>query len=98
MFFYNRPQYKHPMNRNCNYLGIGVDPPLEEAPPSIDEEEERSMRGPQIPDRLKEALQKEAEELPEPGSEPAEPGSEPEPEPKEKRGRKVEIRNVASHE
>ena len=64
--------------------------------PSIEDEEERAVRGPQIPDRLKEALQMEAEEVPEsasqpvePGSEPTEPGSEPEPEPKEKRGRKV---------
>ena len=57
--------------------------------PSIEDEEERAIRGPQIPDRLKEALQMEAEEGPESALEPVEPGSEPEPEPKEKRGRKV---------
>ena len=67
-----------------------------ESPPSNEELYERVMRGPQIPDRLKDALQKEAaeEELPEPAaSDPVEqPGSEyaePESEPKEKRGRKV---------
>ena len=38
--------------------------PLSSPPPSVEEkdDEERAMRGPQIPDRLKEALQKEAEE------------------------------------
>ena len=61
--------------------------PLSSPPPSVEEkeDEERAMRGPQIPDRLKEALQMEAEESSEQGAQP----SEPEQEPKEKRGRQV---------
>ena len=61
--------------------------PLCSSPAGVEEkdDEERAMRGPQIPDRLKEALQKEAEESSEQGAQP----SEPEQEPKEKRGRQV---------
>ena len=61
---------------------------LSSSPPGVEEkeDEERAMRGPQIPDRLKEALQKEAEETSEQGAQP----SEPEQEPKEKRGRQVD--------
>ena len=65
--------------------------PVSSPPPGAgveEEDEERAMRGPQIPDRLKEALQKEAEESSEQGAQP----SELEPEPKEKRGRQVNFK------
>ena len=64
--------------------------PLSSPPAGVVENEERAMRGPQIPDRLKEALQKEAEESSEQGAQP----SEPEAEPKEKRGRQVNFKLI----